>query len=45
MWDWKKYIWNPDLLPKIKLFLWKCAQNGLPTGENLQRRGVLDNVN
>lgn len=41
-WDWKKLIWNPELLPKIKFFLWKCAQNGLPTGESLQHRGVLD---
>lgn len=44
-WNWKKLIWTPDLLPKLKLFLWKAARNILPTGENLQRRGVLANKN
>ena len=43
--NWKKYIWNPPLLPKIKFFLWKAVTNTLPTGLNLQTRGVLVNTN
>lgn len=38
-WNWKKFIWTPKLLPKIKLFLWKCAMNNLPTGDNLRKKG------
>lgn len=41
IWNWQKYIWTPNLLPKIKLFLWCCALNNLPTGENLRKRGLL----
>ncbi|CAN6907676.1 unnamed protein product, partial [Brassica oleracea] len=43
--DLKKAIWNPPLNPKIKMFLWKAAQEALPMGVNLQRRGVLSNTN
>lgn len=39
--NWKKFVWNPPLLPKIKFFLWKALQMALPTGENLQKRGLL----
>lgn len=42
--DWKKLVWNPPLLPKLKYFLWKILQNALPTGENLRRRGMLTNT-
>ena len=44
MWSWKKHIWNPPLLPKLKFFLWKIATNSLPTGANLQTRGLLTNT-
>lgn len=30
-WNWKRYIWSPELLPKLKYFLWKAASNALPT--------------
>lgn len=43
-WNWQKLIWSPPLLPKIKMFLWKCAQNALSTGANLQKRGLLNNT-
>lgn len=39
-WSWNKHIWSPKLLPKIKMFMWKIAQNALPTIENLQKRGM-----
>lgn len=42
--NWQKYIWSPKLLPKFKFFLWKCAQNILPTGGNLRKRGLLVNT-
>ncbi|XP_013674011.1 uncharacterized protein LOC106378429 [Brassica napus] len=37
-WNWKKFIWSQDLLPKLKYFLWKAATNSLRTGENLRKR-------
>lgn len=40
-WNWKKNLWNPPLLPKIKIFLWKVLQQAIATCDNLQRRGVL----
>lgn len=43
--DWKRMVWNPPLLPKLKFFLWKVLQNALPSGDNLQRRGMLTNTN
>lgn len=42
--NWKKLIWTPRLSPKLKLFLWRVLHNALPTGENLQRRGLLANT-
>lgn len=33
------------MLPKIQIFLWKVLQRVIPTGENLQKRGVLTNTN
>lgn len=43
-WDWKKNLWNPPLLPKIKIFLWKVLHNAISTGENLQKWGMLTNT-
>ncbi|KAJ4872358.1 Uncharacterized protein Rs2_45973 [Raphanus sativus] len=43
-WSWQKCIWAPPLLPKIKIFLWKCARNALPTRDNLQRRNITTNT-
>lgn len=42
---WKKNIWNIPLSPKLKHFLWKAAQESLPTGVNLQCRGAAQNTN
>ncbi|KAF3574762.1 hypothetical protein F2Q69_00060508 [Brassica cretica] len=42
--DWKKLIWTGRTSPKIKLFLWKITQGALPTGANLQRRGLLQHT-
>ena len=41
---WNKLIWSTSLSPKLKLFLWKVGNNALPTGENLQTRGMLSNT-
>lgn len=43
--SWYKSVWNPPLLPKIQLFLWKVLYDAIPTGANLQKRGVLANTN
>lgn len=40
-WNWQKFIWTPKLLPKIKIFMWRCALNNLPTGDNLRKKGLL----
>lgn len=36
---WKK-CWNSNTLPKIKNFVWRALQNGLPVRENLKRRNI-----
>lgn len=41
--NWLSAIWSEQIPPKIQLFLWRAAQNALPTGENLLNRGLLDN--
>ena len=43
--NWFRSVWNTQTLPKVQLFLWKIIQNALPTGKNLQRRGLLSNTN
>ncbi|XP_013613645.1 PREDICTED: uncharacterized protein LOC106319796 [Brassica oleracea var. oleracea] len=43
--DWKHLIWSQHLSPKLKYFLWKIGYDALPTGRNLQRRGLLTNTN
>lgn len=43
--NWYKSVWSPTILPKIQLFLWKVLQGAIPTGENLQRRGLLTDTN
>lgn len=42
--NWKKLIWSQHLSPKLKYFIWKVGSNALPTGRNLQRKGVLSNT-
>ncbi|XP_013624260.1 PREDICTED: uncharacterized protein LOC106330316 [Brassica oleracea var. oleracea] len=41
---WKKLIWSRHLPPKLKFFLWKIGSNALPSGENLRKRGMLQNI-
>lgn len=43
--NWFKSVWGSAMMPKIQLFLWKVLQGAIPTGENLQKRGVLTNTN
>lgn len=43
-WNWNKHLWLPPLQPKLKFFLWKVATNSLPTGANLQTRGLRGNT-
>lgn len=41
--EWKKLVWTPRS-PKLKFFLWIILHIALPTGENLQRRGMRANT-
>lgn len=43
--DWKKLLWSGRVSPKLQLFLWKITQGALPTGANLQQRGLLQHTN
>ena len=38
--DWYKSVWNLNVSPKVKLFLWKVFQNAIPVGELLAIRNV-----
>lgn len=42
--SWYKNIWNVACSPKLKLLAWKVLHQALPTGYNLQRRGLLSNT-
>ena len=35
-----KWIWNLDIMPKLKVFLWQLCHSSLPTREILLRRGL-----
>jgi len=38
---WKyHWIWNLDVMPKIKIFLWQLCHNALPSKGTLLRRGI-----
>ncbi|XP_033128722.1 uncharacterized protein LOC108872195 [Brassica rapa] len=39
-----KSIWASKIPPKLHLFLWKIMQGALALGENLARRGILNNI-
>ena len=41
---WHKAVWNVACSPKLKLLVWKTLHEALPTGQNLQRRGVINNI-
>lgn len=43
--NWINDIWSGSFSPKMKTFLWYVAQNALPLGINLQRRGVSIDAN
>ncbi|XP_057775116.1 uncharacterized protein LOC130994098 [Salvia miltiorrhiza] len=37
LWSW---IWALDVIPKVKMFMWKCLANALPTAQALRRKNV-----
>ena len=37
---WIKDVWSGVFSPKLKIFLWSIIQGALPTGQNLQTRGL-----
>lgn len=39
--NWFKSIWTISTSPKLQLFFWKIINRALPTGDNLQRRGLM----
>lgn len=41
---WVKDIWSGKLSPKPQVFLWSIIQRALPTGENLQTRGITSDL-
>ena len=42
--DWRKDIWTVPLPPKLRVFLWKITKGALPLGENLETRGLTENL-
>ncbi|XP_018488218.1 uncharacterized protein LOC108858853 [Raphanus sativus] len=42
--NWYKSVWSVPTAPKIQLFIWKAINGALPTGENLQKRGMMQNT-
>ncbi|XP_048615702.1 uncharacterized protein LOC125588413 [Brassica napus] len=42
--NWYKSVWSVSTAPKIQLFIWKAINGALPTGENLQKRGMMQNT-
>lgn len=42
--NWYKSVWSISTAPKIQLFIWKAINGALPTGENLQKRGLMQNT-
>uniref|UniRef100_A0A7N2R3V3 RNase H type-1 domain-containing protein n=1 Tax=Quercus lobata TaxID=97700 RepID=A0A7N2R3V3_QUELO len=40
---WKKF-WKLKIPNKVKVFGWRACHNALPTGQNLMKRGVLEDI-
>lgn len=38
-----KFIWQSEILPKVKHFLWNACQNAIPTMDNLHKRKIVPN--
>ena len=38
------WIWKMDSMSKIKMFIWKCFLLGIPVGEVLQERGIIQDA-
>ena len=36
---WWNLVWSLNIPPKLKIFLWRCFRNAIPTGDNLFKRG------
>ena len=43
--NWIKEVWSAKCSPKLRVFMWSIIKGAIPLGENLQRRGLLTNVN
>lgn len=43
--SWIKDVWSIKCSPKLRVFLWSIIRRAIPLGENLQRRGMMANVN
>lgn len=41
---WVKDVWSGRFSPKLKVFLWSTIHRALPTGENLQTRGITSDL-
>lgn len=39
-----KWIWKIDLMPKIKMFTWKCFLHSIPMREVLQERDIVQDA-
>ncbi|CAN6850110.1 unnamed protein product [Brassica oleracea] len=39
-----KEIWASKVSPKMQLFFWKIIHGAIPLGENLAKRGMLNNI-
>ncbi|KAL0446258.1 UNVERIFIED_CONTAM: putative mitochondrial protein [Sesamum latifolium] len=37
--DWR-FLWRSRVLPKVRMFMWRCGHGALPTLRNLKDRGV-----
>ncbi|XP_057789594.1 uncharacterized protein LOC131006452 [Salvia miltiorrhiza] len=35
-----KWIWKLEVIPKVKMFMWKCLSNCLPTAKALRSRAI-----
>ncbi|KAL0446063.1 UNVERIFIED_CONTAM: hypothetical protein Slati_1734200 [Sesamum latifolium] len=42
--DWR-FLWRSRVLPKVRMFMWRCGHGALPTLRNLKDRGVCPDFN
>ncbi|KAK4431167.1 hypothetical protein Salat_0878800 [Sesamum alatum] len=39
-----RFLWNSQVLPRIHMFAWQCAQGTVPTPHNLEHRGLREDL-